>query len=84
MILVLIKWVDSHSGRGWRDLDEIKEECKALYCRTVGLLLAERNNCKTIVPHVFDDKNGDILLQGCGDIAIPNEAIKKITALRSR
>ena len=82
MKLVLIEWVDSHSGRGWRDLDEIKEECRPLYCRSVGWLLAEKDGCKIIVPHVYDDKNGNILLQGCGDIAIPNEAIRKITVSR--
>src|SRR3990167_1987320 len=32
-LLVLVEWVDSHSGKGWRPLDEIAEGAGPVYCR---------------------------------------------------
>jgi len=82
MKLVLIEWMDSHSGRGWQSLENLKEDSRPLYCRSVGWLLAEDNGCKVIVPHVYDEKNKGIILQGCGDITIPKKSIIKMTILR--
>ena len=62
--LVLIEWVDSHSGRGWQSLDELKDKAEPLYCRSVGWLVKETRDCKVIVPHISGEKNGDIVLQG--------------------
>ena len=80
--LVLIEWVDSHSGRGWRSLETLQEVAEPLYCQSVGWLAAENEECKVIVPHIGGEKNGDAMLQGCGDLVIPTVAIKKITTLR--
>ncbi|KKN79665.1 hypothetical protein LCGC14_0338690 [marine sediment metagenome] len=82
MKLVLIEWIDSHSGRGWRTTEEIERCAEPLYCRSVGWLIKETKQVKVIVPHIAGEKNGDIILQGCGDLTIPTKAIIKITTLK--
>ncbi len=81
--LVLIEWVDSHSGRGWQMLDELEEKAEPLYCRSVGWLIKETKHCKVIVPHIAGEENGDIMLQGCGDLTIPTKAIVKVKLLKA-
>ena len=83
MKLVLVDWVDSHSGRGWRNFDELKETATPLYCRSVGWLLTETKGCFVLVPHIYAEKNGAIVHQGCGDMTIPKRAVGKITVLRT-
>lgn len=83
MKLVLIEWVDSHSGRGWQNVEQIERAAEPLYCRSVEWLASERNDCKILVPHLGGEKNGDVFLQGCGDITIPTSAIKKMKVLKS-
>lgn len=83
MKLVLVEWVDSHSGRGWQPLDQIQDTSVPLRCRSVGWLVAERNDCKVIVPHVSGEQNEGIVKSGCGDITIPNKSIVKLTVLRN-
>lgn len=83
MKLVLIEWVDSHAGRGWQDLDKIEAASEPLRCRSVGWLVSEAGNCKVIVPHLAGEKNGGIVLQGCGDLTIPRRAITKLRVLRT-
>ena len=80
--LVLIEWVDSHSGRGWRDLDQIEEDSQVLHCRSVGWLVSSSGGCKTVVSSLAGDSEGGIIAQGCGDMTIPNKAIVKIEVLR--
>jgi hypothetical protein len=75
--LVLIEWLDSHAGRGWQDLARIKDASEPLYCRSVGWLVSEAGNCKVLVPHISGERNG-IVLQGSGDLTIPNQAILKM------
>ena len=82
MRLVLIEWLDSHSGRGWQMTERIELAAEPLYCRSVGWLLAERKDCKVIVPHIAGEKNGEAMLQGCGDLTIPAKAIVKMTVLK--
>lgn len=53
-----------------------------LYCRSVGWLITENKKCKVIVPHIAGERNGDAMLQGSGDLAIPANAIVKMTVLR--
>ena len=66
MKLVLVDWLDSHQSRGWQDVERIEEAAEPLYCRSVGWLLAENPDCKVLVPHVSGERNGTVLLQGCG------------------
>jgi hypothetical protein len=80
--LVLIEWLDSHAGRGWQAMDRIAVAAEPLYCQSVGWLLSENKDCKVIVPHIGGEKNGDTMMQGCGDLVIPAKAITKMTVLR--
>ncbi len=80
--LVMIEWVDSHSGRGWQSLGELEEAAEPLYCMSVGWLIKETEQCKVIVPHISGEENGDIILQGCGDITIPKKAIVKESLIK--
>jgi len=82
MKLVLVEWLDSHSGRGWQDVERLEESAEPLRCRSVGWLLADKKDCKVLVPHVAGEKNGKIVIQGSRDIAIPSKAIVKMTVLR--
>ena len=81
--IVLIEWVDSHSGRGWQTLGELEKVATPLYCRSVGWLVKETEQCKVIVPHIAGEENGDIMLQGCGDLTIPTKAIVKVKLLKA-
>ena len=82
--LVLVEWVDSHAGRGWRSFDEFPKVAHPLYCQSVGWLVFDNEECKVIVPHIGGEKDGDAMLQGCGDLVIPTAAIKKTTVSRKR
>jgi hypothetical protein len=80
MKLVLIEWVDSHGPvEGWRLLDDDKPEL--MICESVGWLVHDGKDCKTIVPHLAGHKNKHIALQGRGDMTIPSRAIVKMTRL---
>ena len=75
MKLLLIEWVDScGDGTRWRELDEIKKD-RPVRIRSVGWLLVETPESKTIVAHLGPD-------HGQGEMTIPKEAIKKTTVLR--
>lgn len=81
MKLVLIEWIDSHSGSGWQPMHEIKKASEPVHCRSVGWLASEDGECKVVVPHVSGEKNGDLVLYGRGEITIPNGAIVKVRVL---
>jgi len=80
----MIEWIDSHRGQDWKNIENIKESCELLYCKSVGWLVSENSKCKTIVPHISGEKNGNIMLQGCGDLTIPLKAIVKIRVLKNK
>lgn len=80
--LVLIEWVDSHSGNGWQPLNEIADAAEPVYCRSVGWLVSERNGMTVLVSHISGERNGNVRLYGKGDIAIPKKAITRTTVLR--
>jgi len=84
MKLVLIEWIDSHHGRGWRSLDQIEAECQPLFIRSVGWLVSEKNGQKIIVGNLYSEKNEDVQIQAGRDICIPNKAIIKTTVLRGK
>ena len=83
MKLVLIEWIDSHSGEGWQRLAEIQDTTRPTYCRSVGWLVSEAEGCKTLVPHLSGEKNEGVAIYGSGDITIPDAAIVKLKVLRS-
>jgi hypothetical protein len=46
-----------------------------------GWLVSEADDCKVIVPHLAGEKNGGIVLQGSGDLTIPNRSIVTMRVL---
>lgn len=81
MKLVQIDWVDSDSFRGiWTGVEVIKEHNTLPNCRSIGWLINDNKEAKTIVSHIAFDKKGDIN-QCAGDMTIPVGAIRKITVL---
>lgn len=82
MRLVLVEWVDSHSGKGWQPMDEIKKNSKLLYCRSVGWVANEDQNCISLTPHLSGEKNDSVVVYCCGDITIPKKSIVKIKVIR--
>lgn len=81
--LVLIEWLDSHSGRGWQPLDEIQHETEPAHCRSVGWLVAQNKKSAVLVPHISGEKNGDLRLFGRGEITIPTKAVVRMTVLKA-
>ena len=79
--LVLIEWLDSHSGRGWQTAEMLRQAAEPLYCQSVGWLLSDTKDCKVLVPHIGGERDGDMMMQGCGDLVIPARAIVKMTPL---
>ena len=81
MKLVLIEWLDSHSGHGWHPLDDLAQAAKPVRCQSVGWLVSEANQHKVVVPHISGDQDEGVTPHGRGDITIPNRAIVKMTEL---
>ncbi len=79
--LVLVEWIDSHSGSGWQPLDEIEKAAEPVYCRSVGWLVAQGNGTKVLVAHISGERNGNLRLFGKGEITIPEKAILKLRVL---
>jgi hypothetical protein len=82
MKLVMVEWLDSHAGRGWQDAERFQQVARPLHCRSVGWVVAENKECTVLVPHIAGERNGEIMVQGCGDLTIPTAAITKLTVLR--
>ncbi len=81
--LLLVEWVDSHSGKGWQPLDTLAAETGPVYCRSVGWLVSDDNGTLVLVPHISGERNGNIRLFGAGDLAIPHKAIIRRKTLRA-
>ena len=79
----MVEWIDSHSGNGWQRLADIEQATAAIRCRSVGWLVAESDECTTIVPHISGEMNEGVVPYGCGDLAIPTQAIVKIETLEA-
>ena len=62
-------------------MDRLALAAEPLYCRSVGWLLSDTKTCKVIVPHFGGERDGDEMMQGCGDLVIPTKAIVKMTVL---
>ncbi len=79
MRLVLIEWEDSLGcSPSWAPLEDSAPS--VLLCRSVGWLLYDGDECKTIVPHVTGRLDG-VEPQGCGDMTIPATAVRRIVDL---
>jgi hypothetical protein len=81
MKLVLIEWVDSHGSiEGWKLIEE-NTKSETLICESVGWLLYDGKDCKTILPHMAGHKSDNIMFQGRGELTIPTKAILKMKTL---
>jgi hypothetical protein len=81
MKLVLIEWLDSASGSGWRSLDTIKSQPGALFCSSVGWVVDEAEEYVSLVSHLAREPKQDTPHQGCGDMTIPRPAIQRVVDL---
>jgi hypothetical protein len=81
MKLVVIEWLDSHSGPGWQRLADIKQNSATVLCRSVGWLLHRDKKATVIVPHISGEINEGVVPYGSGDISIPNRLIVKMRVL---
>lgn len=76
MRLVLVEWIDSYGcASSWEHFANTQP--KVMTCKSVGWLLHDNDDCKTIVPHIADDPD-----QGCGDMTIPAKAITRMVDLQ--
>jgi hypothetical protein len=82
MRLVLVEWVDSSSGDGWRPLDELAKTAVAVHCRSTGWVASDSDEAIALVSHISGERNGNIRLFVTGDIAIPKCAVVRITDLQ--
>jgi len=75
MRLVLIEWIDSYGcSSTWENLEGCKPSIMS--CKSVGWLVHDGDDCKTVVPHVANGAQ-----QGCGDMTIPTCAITRLVDL---
>jgi len=79
MRLVIVDWVDSTAGEGWKTLREMKGAENGLTCRSVGWILKESKECLVIVPHIAGESLDDPQFQVRGDMSIPKRCILKVT-----
>ncbi len=78
MKLVLIDWVDnSNLDSSWHDFEDIKAVGIPQKCRSVGWLLSDTKDCKTLIGSINEEHE-----VGFGDITILNCCITKIVVLR--
>lgn len=73
--LVLIEWLDSHHVPGWHTGEPAT---KPLLCRSVGWLVHDGTEAKTIAPHITEEETP----QRCGEMTIPTAAMLKMEALQ--
>lgn len=81
--IVLVEWIDSHSGDGWMPLDELREKASILYCRSVGFLIEQNRAGLMLVGSISGEKNGNIRLNGTGDIFIPRKCVVKVKVFKA-
>jgi hypothetical protein len=81
MDLLLIEWVDAHSGKGWQELEDMRERNGPLHCRSVGWLISQNQEYVTIAAHLSGERNENVVICGCGDLAIPRRCIVTIKVL---
>jgi hypothetical protein len=83
MRLVLVEWHDAHGcASEWEHLEVSLRQPRVMVCRSVGWLAYDGEDCKVLIPHVADVRDGEERPgQGCGDMTIPACAVRSITDL---
>lgn len=73
--LVLVKWLDSHRGDGWRSEPPDTDTCTV---NSVGWLTAKSKHAIVISPHMTTDTPP----QRCGEMTIPRCAVVSIKKIK--
>lgn len=75
--LVMIEWIDSASGVGyWKDIEDAEEALPA-ECTTVGFLIDDGPDHKTVASSITGEQAG-------GTLSIPKSAIRRTRQLISK
>jgi hypothetical protein len=81
MRLVIVDWVDSYGcPAGWESL-KFDTDLRCLHVRSVGWLLQDGRESKTLVPHLSDPAYSSTNPQAAGRLTIPTRSILKIHTL---
>ena len=70
----MIEWLDSHRVAGWTTDAPATEPVR---CRSVGWLLHDGDQAKTLAPHMTDEQ----VPQRAGEMTIPTCAVVKMRTL---
>jgi hypothetical protein len=82
--LVYIRWVDSAVSSGWHTLDTIVQESSAVEVQSIGWLLVDTDEQKTIVAHMYlPDEHGDLVQQGSDPMTIPTSQVRTFVRLNT-
>lgn len=77
--LVLVEWEDSTQPvAAWQFLDQI-EDAAAILCQSVGFLIHDGADAKTLAPNVGETGLGSA--QASGVVQIPTRCIRRIRKL---
>lgn len=81
--LVYIEWEDSHSTTGsvWKSIETVQESGPCVVCRSVGWLVEDHKNHKTVVGSISYGRDDGGVNQVSGDMTIPTSAIRKLVRL---
>lgn len=83
--LVLVRWHDSASGTGWRDVETITDEAEAEYlCATVGWLVLRQARQITVVQSLGGlGACPSVRKQADARMSIPTACVDSIQMLRT-
>lgn len=79
--LVFIEWLDSSQTHGWNAVEDIPTGISK--CQSVGWLIADSDESKTLAPHVVLGDQPGFPNQGCGVMSIPVCCIVRIETIPS-
>ena len=69
-----VEWRDAYGvSAQWQEIQDVKPT--VLICCSIGWVVAETEDCLTIVPHMSQTNHDHAEQQGCGDMTIPKSAI---------
>jgi hypothetical protein len=82
--LVLVEWVDSFGGSGWKQSDDA-HDMKPARTVSVGWLIVDEPARKVVAPHLgYGGSTDNGYTQTCGSIAIPTVCITSMVKLSDR
>lgn len=81
--LVIVEWIDSSSGEGWRPTDELATQTAPVRCQSVGWVLAETKEAIVLVAHTSGGHNS-YREYARGDISIPKGCVTRVRKLKAR